>query len=493
MNLRDKGKKDREFGLFIPSWKSMEIALNQVIDSITVKAQQHDLPAPALQAFVQAVTKVAQGSDGLISEASIEPVNELPTAASLGELEDIEGLARELAVVKLNGGLGTGMGLAGPKSLLKAKGDETFLDIIAKQILGVRKRLGGQLPGFYLMNSFGTQEPSLNFLKRYPGLADREGRLDFVQSKVPKLDANTLLPAISEKDSNLEWCPPGHGDIYPALLSSGILDSLLDQGVKYLFVSNADNLGATVDFSILAHFAQSGAGFMMEVARRTLADRKGGHLARRRSDGKLILRESAQCASDETESFQDVGKYRFFNTNNLWIQLEHLRREFDAREGVLELPIIRNRKTLDPRDETSLPVLQLESAMGAAIECFDQSSAIEVPRSRFSPVKATSDLLALWSDAYVLSDDSQLMLSPSRQGQPPVVSLDSKFFKMIADFEDRFRFGVPSLIACEKLEVAGDVDFSAGVVCEGKVRIENRKDQRQTVPAGVYADSVVSL
>ncbi|MDA7644909.1 UTP--glucose-1-phosphate uridylyltransferase [bacterium] len=473
----------------------MEHSIEAILASISEKGRQHDLSEHTLMAFLGAVKKVGNGESGQILESQIEPVSALPHSDSLAQLNksEIEPFVKQLAVVKLNGGLGTGMGLAGPKSLLRVKGEDSFLDIIAKQIMGFRERFGGHLPGFYLMNSFSTQAETLAFLRKYPDLSDSNGRLDFLQGKVPKLLAETLFPAVYDSDPELEWCPPGHGDIYPSLDASGLLKTLLDQGVKYLFVSNSDNLGATVDFSLLSHFASSGAGFMMEVARRTGADRKGGHLAKRRGDGRLILRESAQCVSSETDQFQDVDRYAYFNTNNLWIQIEHLKAELDRREAGLELPIIQNQKSIDPCDSSSAMVLQLESAMGAAIECFDQSIAVEVPRSRFSPVKTTADLLSLWSDAYVLTEDHRLVLDERRQGHPPVVSLDSSHFKFIADFERHFPEGVPSMIDCEKLDVVGDVRFASGVVCRGAVRFENKCSDSRMMEAGTYEDVSVTL
>ena len=473
---------------------TMSIEINRVLESISRKANEHSLSEPTVKGFIHAVTEVANGATGLIRESEIKPIANLPQSQSFsGDVAEVRSLVDQLAVIKLNGGLGTGMGLAGPKSLLQVKGTDTFLDIIAKQILGFRERFGGHSPGFYLMNSFSTRGETLDFLKQYPNLADSSGQLDFLQSKVPKLSFDSLMPAECEGARDLEWCPPGHGDIYPSMVSSGLLQSLLNEGVKYLFVSNSDNLGATVDFSILSHFAESGAGFMMEVARRTGADRKGGHLARRCTDGRLVLRESAQCAATEVEQFQDVDRYTYFNTNNLWIQIEHLKDELDLRGGVLELPIIKNRKTIDPRDPSSAPVLQLESAMGAAIECFEKSIAIEVPRSRFSPVKTTSDLLSLWSDAYVLTEDHRLVLAPSREGRPPVVSLDSNHYKFIADFERHFPDGVPGMIDCDSLGILGDVQFSPGVVCRGDVSFENADLAPKRVSPGIYENSKIVL
>src|SRR5262249_48358508 len=159
------------------------------------------------------------------------------------------------------------------------------------------------------------------------------------------------------------------------------------------------------------------------------------HLARRRSSGRLLLRESAQCPKEDEARFQDIERHRFFNTNNLWVRLDHLKAELDRGGGVFELPLITNVKTVDPRNPNSPKVIQLESAMGAAIECFDRTGAIVVPRTRFSPVKTTTDLLALRSDAYRVTEDFRLVLDESRRGQPPVVDLDAAHYKLLVDFE----------------------------------------------------------
>ena len=264
-------------------------------------------------------------------------------------------------------------------------------------------------------------------------------------------------------------CPPGHGDLYPSLLGCGLLDKLLGRGIKFLFVSNSDNLGATVDLRLLSDFAASGNTFLMEVATRTAADRKGGHLARRREDGRLLLRESAQCLPQDETQFQDITRHRFFNTNNLWIRLDHLKAELEKRGGVLPLALITNIKTVDPRDVASPKVIQIESAMGAAIECFAKTGAVLVPRSRFAPVKTTSDLLALRSDAYRLTEDYLLILDERRQGQPPLIELDSRHYKLLADFEAAFPHGAPSLVNCESLKVVGKKIFPANLVLEGKM------------------------
>jgi UDP-N-acetylglucosamine pyrophosphorylase len=448
---------------------------------------------PVINAFLAAVAKVAAGERGLIPESTIEPVSDLPSLESLEtDVSPSGDLLNRLAVVKLNGGLGTSMGLDGAKSLIAVRAGETFLDFIARQVLHLRAHGGAPKLAFYLMDSFSTQADTLDYLKKYPTLPS-DGELDFLQSKVARLDRTTLLPVSWPAQPDLEWCPPGHGDLYPSLLSCGLLDKLLARGIRFLFVSNADNLGATVDPRLLRYFAGSGCSFLMEVARRTPADQKGGHLARRRSDGRLLLREGAQSPVADEAEFQSIERHRFFNTNNLWIRLDHLKAELDRQGGVLPLALITNEKSVDPRAAGSPKVLQIESAMGAAIESFSQSGAIVVPRSRFAPVKTTSDLLALRSDAYRVTDNYQLVLEESRGGQPPIVELDSKHYKVIIDFEAAFAEGAPSLLHCRSLKVSGKMKFPPGVECWGAVEFLNSSSEPRSVTPGIYADTQVRL
>lgn len=474
------------------SWAGrMEGMMNQQLDDlIAQKMRQGGVADPTIAAFLQAVHKVQTGDRGLLPEDTIDAVASLPHLNSLpGDNSVDPSLLQQLAVIKLNGGLGTSMGLDRAKSLIPVKDQETFLDFIARQIYHLRGEK--PFPAFFLMNSFSTQKDTLEYLKKYPALSD-DGPLDFLQSKVPKLEAESLEPVSWPKDPDLEWCPPGHGDIYPSLLASGILERLLAQGIKYLFVSNSDNLGATVDLRLLGYFAQSGLSFMMEVAERTAADRKGGHLARNKTTGRLLLRESAQCPRQDEAAFQDIQRHRFFNTNNLWVRLDHLKTALEENGGALPLPLITNSKTVDPKDGTSPKVLQLESAMGAAIACFAQTGAVAVPRARFAPVKTTADLLALRSDAYEVTEDLRLVLDDRRKGQPPLVELDSRY-KLVADFEACFPAGVPSLLNCQSIKISGPMTFSAGVVCEGKVEFVNPQSEVKKVPAGLYRDQVVTL
>ncbi len=436
-----------------------------------------NMPEIVIENFRYYYHKLIEGETGLIAERDIKPVESLADAEALPQ--ELRALGKtnlgRAVIVKLNGGLGTSMGLKGAKSLLNVKESHSFLDLIALQTL----RIGVPL---VLMNSFLTREDSLAALKKYPDLGGTVP-IDFTQHKVPKITQGDGGPVAWPADPTLEWCPPGHGDMYLALMTSGILDKLLDAGYAYAFVSNADNLGAVLDAAMLGYFVQNELSFMMEVADRTDADRKGGHLARSAS-GRFLLREIAQCPEEDKQAFQDIRRHRYFNTNNLWINLPALKRVLAGKQGVLGLPMIRNSKTVDPRDPASTPVYQLETAMGSAIGVFERATAIRVPRTRFAPVKNTGDLLAIRSDCCVLTDDFQVVPNPRRRLGPIVIDLDPGFYKVIDDFDTHFPFGVPSLIDCESLRVKGDVRFGRGVVVRGKATLRNDTARQAAIADG---------
>src|SRR4051794_34493912 len=324
--------------------------------------RREGLPDVAIDNFRHYYERLESGESGTIPESEIEPLDGVPDAEELPDPGGSVGEALDQAVViRLNGGLGTSMGMTRAKSLLEAKDGLTFLDVIARQGLSLRGRHSARVP-LVLMNSFYTRDDSLAALGRYPELSG-DVPLDFVQNKVPKLRADDLEPVSWPADPELEWAPPGHGDLYTALVTSGMLDRLLERGFRYAFVANADNLGAVLDPRILAWFAGEELPFAMEVADRTEADRKGGHLAVRADGGGLLLREIAQTPDEDVDAFQDVSKHRFFNTNTLWVNLRALDSILQARGGVLGLPMIVNRKTVDPGDSDSPAVIQLETAM----------------------------------------------------------------------------------------------------------------------------------
>ncbi|MCK6509977.1 UTP--glucose-1-phosphate uridylyltransferase [Myxococcota bacterium] len=426
--------------------------------------------------FQAAYAQLCEGETGLLPESQIQPPPPQPDAEELPRSTQKRGekALPHTIQIRLNGGLGTSMGLQQAKSLLFVKQDLCFLDIIAQQSEALHIPL-------LLMNSFATQQDSLQRLQQHPKLRQIRPHLplDFLQHRIPKIRQDNLSP-VQHTEEELTWCPPGHGDIYLALITSGLLEALLQADIHYAFVANADNLGASVDLSILGYFAEHDFPFLMEVADRTRVDRKGGHLARH-LDGHLLLRESAQCPPQDEQSFQDIQRYRYFNTNNIWLNLRHLQKTLEDNSGILGLPLIRNAKTVDPRDPASTPVFQLETAMGTAISIFSNAQALRVPRSRFAPVKTTQDLLAVRSDAYTLDPFGRIALHPKREGIPPVVSLDNRYYRLVDDLDQRFPQGPPSLLHCTLLSVQGDITFGRSVTCRGKVEL-SAPNQPQTLP-----------
>lgn len=403
------------------------------------------------------------GDKGMISEDDIVP----PQGDAVVRYEDLDTgsadkLLKSIAVIKLNGGLGTGMGLSKAKSLLPVKGNMNFLDIITRHVLALRSGSGYEVQLMF-MNSYATQQDTVDYLSKYPDLGKQNLPISFVQNKFPRIRQDNLAP-FETSDPQQRWNPPGHGDLFTAISASGILDQLIASGYRFAFVSNSDNLGAVVDPAIAAYMDKMNIPFLMEVCERTEMDKKGGHLAQDAA-GQLLLREIAQCPEQDITEFQDINKYKYFNTNNLWIDLKALEWHLITNDGLMLLPLIVNPKTVD-----GVKVFQLETAMGAGISSFKGARALAVPRERFAPVKKTNDLLAIWSDLYELNDQYQIHLKRGI-AKVPYIELDPSFYGGIDDMRTRFA-EVPSLLGCKELVIEGDVSFGADVVCDGKVHIK---------------------
>ncbi|MCK4655041.1 MAG: UTP--glucose-1-phosphate uridylyltransferase, partial [Candidatus Cloacimonetes bacterium] len=225
-----------------------------------------------------------------------------------------------------------------------------------------------------------------------------------------------------------------------------------------------DNLGAVVDEKILTHFAEKNEPFLMEVCPRTEMDRKGGHLAQTH-EGQLLLRETAQCPDNEVEHFQDINRYQYFNTNNLWVSLRALKQKLYEHNNLLPLSLILNSKEVEEEK-----VYQIESAMGAAISVFKGSKAIVVNKDRFIPVKKTNDLLAIWSDAFELTKEYKLKLNNSF-GKTPGIKFNDRYYRTIDQLQEHFKDGIPSLKKCNTLTIEGNVYFGKHVEIIGDVKI----------------------
>ncbi len=434
----------------------------------------------AIDVFSHYYRLVESGETGMVPESTIDPLD----MEALADVDVPDAAAREAigttVVIKLNGGLGTSMGMDRAKSLLEVRDGLSFLDIIARQVLALRAEYDARLPLIF-MDSFRTSADTMAALAPYADLAVDGLPLEFLQNKEPKLRADDLTPVTWEKEPDLEWCPPGHGDIYTALRGTGLLQQLIDAGYTQAFVSNSDNLGAVPDARVAGWFARSGAPFAIEAVRRTPSDRKGGHFAVRKDDGRIVLRESAQTLDEDKGALADLSRHKFTSTNNLWFDLLAMRDELDRRDGILGLAMIKNTKTVDPADPTSPEVIQIETAMGAAIEVFDGATTIEVGRDRFVPVKTTNDLLVLRSDCYDLSDGYVLEQRPERI---PFVDLDSRHYKLVADFDQRFPDGMPSMERATSLVVHGDWTFGENVTVLGDVELDAPADGEARLEPG---------
>ncbi|KAG1826476.1 UTP-glucose-1-phosphate uridylyltransferase [Suillus variegatus] len=394
----------------------------------------------------------------------------------LPQITGPEGLSK-LAVLKVNGGLGTSMGISGAKSALEVKDRLTFLDLIVQQVEHLNTTHKVDVP-LILMTSFNTHDDTLRIIKKY--VSQRISITTFNQSRYPRIWKETLQPCPKyASDDKKHWYPPGHGDLYESLVHTGVLDRLLAEGKEYLFVSNSDNLGAVVDQRILQHMIDSDAEFLMEVTDKTKADVKGGTLIE--YDSSIRLLEIAQVPADHVDDFKSVRKFKIFNTNNLWINLRALKRIMDG--GGMDLDIIVNPKMTD----NGQAVIQLETAAGAAIKHFNNAHGINVPRSRFLPVKSCSDLLLIKSDIYSLQN-GRLHMSESRMfGSVPVIKLGDHF-KKITDFQPRFK-KIPNIIDLDHLTVTGDVHFGRGVTLRGTVIVVANEGQRIDIPDGCVLEN----
>jgi UTP--glucose-1-phosphate uridylyltransferase len=433
--------------------------------SIRQKMNARGIPGDVIDDFLARVRQVAGRVSSYIPLDSVrkpggESVLDIdPVRDDIRDLSELgKSLLDKLVVLKLNGGRSTTMGGLVPKGIITAKDDRTYLDIIVGQMRALHRETGVDVP-LGLMNSFFTNELTLEELEEndYPVFS-------FVQNEVPRLQEDSLMPVETGDDE--DWAPAGHGDILPSLKLRGVLKDLLDQGKKWAFISNIDNLAAVVETWILGLMASHSIKFLMEVTDRTDEDRKGGTLVVK--DGNLCLLEIAQVAPEERERFMDIDQFSVFNTNNIWIDLEALDQVLESLS--LSLPTIRNVKTL-----LGQRIIQLETAVGAAICSFPDAKGLRVGRDRFFPTKTVADLFVLQSDACILDERDRLIRNPKRSDElslrPKVVFgqdlLDSplRLGSRFADIESI------SLVMADHFEISGHVFFERNVTIKGTVKI----------------------
>jgi UTP--glucose-1-phosphate uridylyltransferase len=450
---------------------------NWIEEAIRNKMVARGLAESRVESFLDNVRRMRRQSPYIpldkVSAASDEFIFKIGRdRQQVAELESVgKSVLSKVVVIKLNGGRSTTMGGDVPKGVLEAKGGQSYLEIILRQVKAISETWQVDVP-LVLMNSFFTHGPTMDVVSRFDVPVKTFG-----QTQVPRLLADTLAPMESGTDQ--DWVPPGHGDVYASLLESGLLERLLAEGYKWAFISNLDNLAASLEPWILGLVATHDLDFLLEVTDRTEADRKGGALVVR--NGHLELLEIAQVDPIRQDEFMDIARFTVFNTNNVWIDLDALMKVLVDKS--LDLPIIQNYKTVN-----GVVIVQLETAMGAAIGSFPRSKGLNVSRDRFFPTKKIEDLFVLQSDACVLDAMNRLKRNPARpESLPlmPTVTFDNVFLDSPLKISERFEDSSSiSLVRANDLKVSGNVFFERDVRIEGNVLIETGAGETLIIPRG---------
>nr|POE99514.1 putative utp--glucose-1-phosphate uridylyltransferase [Quercus suber] len=464
----------------------MRNALNSLADGVTDPKEKQRFETEMdnfFALFRRYLNDKAKGNEIEWSRISPPKPEQVVDYNSLGNSESVEFL-NKLAVLKLNGGLGTSMGCVGPKSVIEVRDGMSFLDLSVRQIEFLNRTYDVNVP-FVLMNSFNTDADTANIIKKYEG--HNIDIMTFNQSRYPRILKDSSLPAPKSANSQIsDWYPPGHGDVFESLYNSGILDKLLERGIEILFLSNADNLGAVVDLNILQHMVETRAEYIMELTDKTKADVKGGTIID--YEGQARLLEIAQVPKQYVNEFKSIKKFKYFNTNNIWMNLRAVKRVVENNE--LSMEIIPNGKSIpaDKKGEADVSIVQLETAVGAAIRHFSNAHGVNVPRRRFLPVKTCSDLMLVKSDLYTLKH-GQLVMDPNRFGPAPLIKLGNDF-KKVSNFQSRIPT-IPKILELDHLTITGAVNLGRGVVMKGTVIIVATEGSTIDVPPGSVLENVV--
>lgn len=425
------------------------------------KLKEKDTHPAVISLFTRFYIDYLEGSHTKIEWQNLTPLKDTDLL-QLPDIQEFEAAGKaalsQTAVLKLNGGLGTSMGCKEPKSFIEIEKGRTFLDFTLDQIQHYRLQYDIKLP-LLLMNSYSTYRETEQKIASIPNV------FGLMQHQFPRIGAKTKLPFISYEDSELEWHPPGHGDVYYALDRSGFLDDLIASGYRYLFMSNSDNLGATVSLPILGYLAKNRYDFVVETTPKTELDIKGGTFVYYQD--KMTLLERAQVPENHIQEFENTFTFPIFNTNSIWLDLHKLKEVLTKK--ALHLQLIVNPKQIEGQD-----VVQLESAMGSAISSFEHSRVIVVDRSRFLPVKTTSDLLLLKSDLFIKHEDGRVERNPERKEKTlPKITLEDPF-DTVSAFERRFK-QIPSLMECHSLRLAGNIYFGDNVKLQGDIVLNHKE------------------
>ena len=434
-------------------WQALSDSQRALMIRHIDKARQHGVSEWGVRDMAVALARYLKGDRGLIDLLDTQPI-------SLSACRDLAGLdpryhrigewaLSQLVCIKLNGGLGTTMGCRGPKSLVPMDGTRRFIDMVMAQLQAWRLATGAPLP-MVLLNSFYTMRDTMAAVT-LPHV------VSLMQHQVPRLRADSGEPFEYPADPSAEWNPPGHGDLFHSLYASGQLDRWVRDGFRYAFVSNIDNVAATIDPALLGYMIDSQWDMMMEVTPKCPQDRKGGSVAM--INGRLSLLERSQVPPAQWHLLDRHDAYPWFNTNSIWVDLRALATYI--RQAPLTLPLLVNPKTVHGQ-----AVVQLETAMGSAIAALNRTGLVSVGRHRFLPVKTTADLVVLRSNCVTKQADGTVSWQDL-----PVVSLSSDYNQM--DALSTFMPCLPDLSAAQSLQVNGPVSFHHPWAVQGSVTIHN--------------------
>jgi len=394
----------------------------------------------------------------------------------------IKELLDKLVVVQLNGGLGYFIGCKGPKcgiQILKKSGGITILDCKVMQIIKLNKEYGCNIP-LVLMNSPRTDSETEVLIQKYNKL-----EIDihtFVQNVHPFMYKDTLSPLPKSQSSLEGWYPPGSGEVFSAMYRQGLLEKFKNEGKELLFISNMENLGSSVDLKLLHYIANPKVNldFLLETTNRISTDQAGG-FAIKYKDRHVHILEISQIPSQVMSKFS-LSNFKYWNTNNIWTRIGVV---IDMmKQQQIDLDFIVKYKVINGKN-----IAQLETPVAMSIQSFPKAASILVPRSRYRPVKSTSDLLQVQSELFELQHGLLVASTKRSYSSDPLVKLGDEF-KSMAEYERRFKT-IPNILELDHLTVSGDVYFGANVTLKGTVIIVANSGSRIDIPDGVVLDNKI--
>ncbi|KAL3622381.1 hypothetical protein CASFOL_033792 [Castilleja foliolosa] len=363
--------------------------------------------------------------------------------ASPEDISETKQLFDKLVVLKVNGSLGTNIGFNGPKCAMEISGGLSCLDLIINQIEALNAKYGCNIP-LLLVNASIAHAGILKVLEKH---------LNKNIHSVPQnhyhqeYDVNSVPPSGKGRDNNDEMNSVNLAEIFLPLMKSGKLDVLLSQGKEYILLLSDDNLAHVIDpmvLEILNHLIQNNIKFCLEVMPKSSEFEKSNFPVNEEDIPILTPRKN----------------WKFIDT--MWMDINSI-------ESLVERRAVKGHLTI--------------------AELFDQYFALSVPKSRYLPVKATSDLFLLQSDLYT-STEGTLTRNPARENSvDPSIELGPAF-ENVNDFRRRFK-SIPSVIGLDSLKVNGDVWFGTDITLKGKVSIHAGLYMKIVIPDGTVLENKI--